>query len=158
MRWLRLLVLAPFFALPMLAEGPDWSVRLSEAITRAVAKNPEIANRESRMSAAVDQCDSQSGTLQHQRQQTSAKPASHDRDVDVHSVPLLRERILKRSRPACRQAGPFCFREQALLPLRYCFPHDEQAGAPEMHVGQGVGHTGVQTVTGTCRQTIRGTQ
>ena len=52
MRWLRLLVIAPFFALPLRAEGPDWLVRLSEAITRAVAKNPEIANRESRIEAA----------------------------------------------------------------------------------------------------------
>jgi outer membrane protein, heavy metal efflux system len=52
MRWLRLLAILPFCAIPLRAEEPGWSVRLSEAITRTVAQNPEIANRESRIEAA----------------------------------------------------------------------------------------------------------
>jgi outer membrane protein TolC len=69
MRWLRFLAVALFFALPLRAQEPDWSVRLSEAIARAVAKNPEIANRESRIEAA-----------QHRVGQATALP---DPEVEV---------------------------------------------------------------------------
>lgn len=40
-------------ALPLRAEEADWKARLSEAIGRAVAQNPEIANRESKIDAAL---------------------------------------------------------------------------------------------------------
>jgi outer membrane protein TolC len=52
MRWLRYFMIVVSCGAPLLAEEPDWSVRLSEAIARAVAQNPEIAERESRIQAA----------------------------------------------------------------------------------------------------------
>ena len=48
-RWAWIMVLA---AWPQPAAAEDWNTRLSEAIARAIAQNPEIANRESRIEAA----------------------------------------------------------------------------------------------------------
>jgi outer membrane protein TolC len=52
MRWLRIPTIVLFCAGPLRAQESDWSVRLSDAIARAVAQNPEIAARESRIEAA----------------------------------------------------------------------------------------------------------
>jgi outer membrane protein TolC len=52
MRWLRHFTIFVLCAPPLLAEEPDWSTRLAEAIARAVEQNPEIAERESRIQAA----------------------------------------------------------------------------------------------------------
>jgi cobalt-zinc-cadmium efflux system outer membrane protein len=52
MRWLRYFTIFISCGAPMLAEEPDWSTRLSEAIARAVSQNPEVADRESKIDAA----------------------------------------------------------------------------------------------------------
>src|SRR5215813_13082971 len=52
MRWFRFALAAGMAAGTVRAEGPEWERRLEEAVSRAVAGNPSIAEMEYRIEAA----------------------------------------------------------------------------------------------------------
>src|SRR5262249_16694945 len=72
---IRVTFVAALFALPLAAEEPDWKNRLAEAVARAVAKNPSVAEMEARIQAAA-----------HRAGQASALP-DPEIEIAIQDIP-----------------------------------------------------------------------
>jgi outer membrane protein TolC len=75
MHRLRVTLVAALVALPLAAEEPEWKTRLAEAIARAVAKNPSVAEMEARIQAAA-----------HRAGQASALP-DPEIEIAIQDIP-----------------------------------------------------------------------